>query len=123
MWLLSVAVQERSAYGGSSNAYMLVYIRDSARATAMPPLPVEAIPAALTDRFQGEVAAVRRRIQERLDEANFIEVQVYTDKDLETIPTGRDLLVIKSTAVVPHTAVRVLRTSTLGDFVCLLKSW
>eukprot|EP00039_Didymoeca_costata_P001990 m.56769 g.56769 ORF g.56769 m.56769 type:complete len:1124 (+) comp11061_c0_seq3:334-3705(+) len=55
---------------GMSNAYMLVYIRDSVLNDIVRPIKVEEIPEQLRQRFSEEEEAARRKEQEELDAYN-----------------------------------------------------
>ncbi|KAI9103187.1 cysteine proteinase [Phlyctochytrium arcticum] len=69
-------------YKRYTNAYMLVYIRESDREDMLAPISRDDIPAHLRTRLEQERAAHERQIRERDEAHKFLQIKVLTDDQI-----------------------------------------
>eukprot|EP00122_Pirum_gemmata_P013959 Pgem_evm1s13004 len=76
--------QQRNKIKQYTNAYMLVYIRDSKLKEVLDDVTIDEIPQHLRDRFKTEELEEQRRLKEEEEEATFVNIPIVLMNDMKT---------------------------------------
>ncbi|CAO0799162.1 unnamed protein product [Mucor circinelloides] len=100
-----------------TNAYMLVYIRESSQDQVLAPVTIDDIPHHLLERFENEKKLMKAIVKERAEQHLYMTVFIVTDTGFLLNNSVGFIDLLPQSNYHPYQKTRWLRTMTVGDFL------